>query len=161
VVPISRTSAVAPTLPPEALRLHTLVAMKREHAHILVVDDDDDHRDALVACLRAHGYSVLGAENGKVALEALASYPRLPQAIVLDLAMPLLDGHDFVAILRAHAPLAHIPVVIVSARPPDEWLAEVPFTRFLQKPCDVTQLLATLHEVVQRFAGAGAAAPTV
>ena len=59
-------------------------------SEILVVDDDTDIRDSLVELLEFEGYSVVGAANGKEALDQLRR--RLPAVVLLDLMMPVIDG---------------------------------------------------------------------
>ena len=65
---------------------------------ILVIDDEGDIREAMVDAVTQSGFSVLEAENGEVGLEkALANKPDL---ILLDIKMPVMDGHQFLAKLR-------------------------------------------------------------
>ena len=85
---------------------------------VLVVDDDCSMRECLSALLQVEGYSVLEAENGQTALEVLEKPPYLPCMILLDLAMPVMNGREFLK-LRAKDPvLRKIPVVVVSGNAP-------------------------------------------
>src|ERR1700730_13811531 len=70
---------------------------------VLLVDDDPLGRESLSELLDAKGYSVLEAENGQTALEVLKKTPHFPCLIVLDLAMPVMDGREFLK-LRAVRP---------------------------------------------------------
>jgi CheY-like chemotaxis protein len=63
----------------------------------LVADDDSDSRAALAELLRARGYTVREAENGKVALHMIAE--RLPNVLLVDLEMPVMSGWDVIAFL--------------------------------------------------------------
>ena len=74
---------------------------------LLVVDDDSSVRESMSALLDANGYSVQQAENGQRALELLKKMPHLPCLIVLDLAMPVMDGRGFLK-LRAEIGRAHV-----------------------------------------------------
>src|ERR1700720_2657916 len=66
---------------------------KAAHETVLVVDDDPQIRESLSELLDYKGYSVLQAENGRRALDVLKAVPpRTPCIVVLDLAMPVLDG---------------------------------------------------------------------
>lgn len=103
---------------------------------ILVVDDDDDIREALVGLLRDAGMSVIEANNGRQALEmARSSSPRL---ILLDLMMPVMDGFAFLREREQSDVLALIPVVVITA----SGRSEVPGAQgVLQKPFSVDELL--------------------
>jgi signal transduction histidine kinase/DNA-binding response OmpR family regulator len=79
-----------------------------------VVDDDDILRRGIRQALEKEGWNVSEAENGRVGLERLAG--ALPDAIVLDLMMPEVDGFGFLEALRNRAEWRHIPVVVVTAK---------------------------------------------
>jgi CheY-like chemotaxis protein len=86
---------------------------------VLVVEDDDDTRDALEELLGNAGYQVLVAANGAAALSLLRREPgaRRPPCdlVILDLMMPIMNGWDFRAKQRADPALAGIPVLLMSA----------------------------------------------
>jgi CheY-like chemotaxis protein len=80
---------------------------------VLLVDDDDDFREALDAALKQQGYRVEHAGNGR---EALARLSRAqPDAILVDLMMPVMDGWHLLAALASDPQLAGIPVAVLSA----------------------------------------------
>ena len=81
---------------------------------VLVVDDDDILRRGILQTLEKEGWKVSEADNGRVGLECLAG--ALPDAIVLDLMMPEMDGFEFLEALRKRAEWRHIPVVVVTAK---------------------------------------------
>ena len=81
--------------------------------YILVVDDDDDFREALCEVVSEAGYPVEQAENGEVALARIAA--EVPGIVLLDLKMPVLDGWGVVERLRKDPSTAAIPVLILSA----------------------------------------------
>jgi hypothetical protein len=64
--------------------------------------------------LEPEGYTVVEAENGRVALERLRGVS--PSVILLDLMMPEMDGFEFVAEFRRHEAWQTIPIVIITAR---------------------------------------------
>ncbi len=81
---------------------------------LLVIEDDDDVREALADVLRDAGYDVAWAADGAEAIRALRSGLR-PSAILLDLMMPVMDGYECRAEQRGDPALASIPVIVVSA----------------------------------------------
>ena len=119
---------------------------KGSHETVLVVDDDPEIRESLSELLDHRGYSVLQAENGRRALDVLKAVPsRTPCLVVLDLAMPVLDGHQFLKYRAEDPVLRHIPVVVVSANPrPPQPLEGI--EAYLQKPLEPDVLL----EIIRR-----------
>jgi CheY-like chemotaxis protein len=80
---------------------------------ILVVEDQEDARAALSGFLEAKGYAVACAENGLAALTKLQT--RKPRLILLDLAMPVMDGYAFMALARRRHLLEGVTVIVTSA----------------------------------------------
>jgi CheY-like chemotaxis protein len=81
---------------------------------VLVVEDDSLIRQMVRRVLEKEGWSVREAENGRVALDAIAQSP--PSIILLDLMMPVMNGFDFIRELRKHEEWRKIPVVILTAK---------------------------------------------
>jgi DNA-binding response OmpR family regulator len=82
---------------------------------VLLVEDDDDLRDAIADVLEEAGYRVMLAENGRVALDALHMAERLPHCVLLDLMMPVMDGQDLLRELRNTPRLSTLRVILLSA----------------------------------------------
>jgi len=82
--------------------------------HVLLIDDDDVARRGVRTTLEPIGWRVSEAENGQVAVEALAA--ARPDVIVLDLMMPKMDGFEFLDELRARPDWQDIPVVVITAK---------------------------------------------
>ncbi len=80
---------------------------------ILIVDDMAIFRDPIAACLRLAGYETACAPNGKDALALIAKSP--PDLILLDVAMPVMDGMTMLAVLRRTPALAKLPVILLTA----------------------------------------------
>ena len=80
---------------------------------VLLVEDDEDTRTTIRQMLEHEGWEVAEAGNGRLALESVKD--RLPDAIVLDLLMPEMDGFEFVAELRSHAEWRTLPVLVLTA----------------------------------------------
>src|ERR1700682_6371647 len=84
---------------------------ERGAAKILIVDDDEGVTQTFARMLRLEGYEVRTAMNAEMGLRAAEQSH--PDAIILDLRMPLVDGLGFRRPLRAPAPQRHTPVPIV------------------------------------------------
>src|SRR4030065_2693377 len=112
---------------------------------ILIVDDDADIREALTQALESEGYRVSLAVDGRDAWEKLHSGPS-PALILLDLMMPIMNGVEFLAALRADAALKGLPVILVSAFDSVAAAHLHQAQCYLPKPVD----LATLMETVGR-----------
>ncbi|HEU4367288.1 MAG TPA: response regulator, partial [Methylomirabilota bacterium] len=85
----------------------------RPARHILLIEDDETTRTVTQRALERDGWSVTQAENGRLGLARLAE--QRPDAIVLDLMMPEMDGFEFLAELRGRAAWRDVPVVVVTA----------------------------------------------
>ncbi|WP_165435627.1 PAS-domain containing protein [Bradyrhizobium sp. Leo121] len=85
-----------------------------EPRHVLIVEDDAPTSELMARALREIECTVTQAENGRVGLERLNEAS--PDAILLDLMMPEMDGFEFVARLRAESRWRRIPVIVVTAK---------------------------------------------
>jgi CheY-like chemotaxis protein len=113
-------------------------------AQVLVVEDDDAIRGLVSEVLRDDGYKVHEAANGLEALEVLRDL--VPDLIVLDLMMPIMDGWTFVEECRRKQWCGEVPIVVTSAahdlpRTADR-LKPLGVRTCLAKPFDVDGLLA-------------------
>ncbi|CAN5327204.1 two-component system response regulator PrrA [soil metagenome] len=116
---------------------------------VLVVDDEPAIRTALERALRLEGFAVRVAAGGDEALRAIASSP--PDAVVLDLGMPDLDGIEVIRRLRGRG--VDVPICVLSAR--DEVDDRVEGLQagaddYLVKPFAVVELVARLHAMLRR-----------
>ncbi len=111
-------------------------------ATILVVEDDEDIREAIGEILLEEGYDVALAENGQEALEKLAELQR-PCLLLVDLVMPEMDGLDLMAALSKNDRLATIPVVVMSAAPHPERVVN---TTVVKKPIDLNIMLQIVRD---------------
>jgi serine phosphatase RsbU (regulator of sigma subunit) len=85
---------------------------------ILVVDDNELNRDLLSRRLRRDGHTVVVAEHGRAALDALARRPF--DLVLLDIMMPELTGYEVLEILKQDDALRHVPVVMITATTDDD-----------------------------------------
>lgn len=115
---------------------------------VLLAEDFEDTRDVYTFYLRQEGFTVHDLPDGDRVLRLAIELQ--PDVVVLDLALPGVDGCVLLAELRSHPLTAHIPVVILSAHayPEDEQRAtEAGAAAFLRKPCLPGDLAATLRRV--------------
>jgi CheY-like chemotaxis protein len=112
---------------------------------VLVVEDEVDIRDMMVAILESEGYSVTAASDGAEALAQLKAGSR-PCIILLDLMMPVMDGWTFCQETGKDPALAGIPIVVVSAvtRHDPQNACKRAVDR-LSKPLDFGKLMAALE----------------
>jgi signal transduction histidine kinase/CheY-like chemotaxis protein len=81
---------------------------------VLLVDDDDTVRRSVRSALEPIGWQVTEAENGQVAVDALATAK--PDVIILDLMMPKMDGFEFMEKLRGRPDWRDIPVLVITSK---------------------------------------------
>jgi CheY-like chemotaxis protein len=113
---------------------------------VLIVEDHSDTADLYREYLEHYGHTVLHARNGVDGI-ALA-VTRLPDAIVMDLALPLLDGMAAIRQLRDNSATAHVPIIAVSGgagpRTKSDAIA-AGASAFLPKPCLPEDLLIAIR----------------
>jgi CheY-like chemotaxis protein len=112
---------------------------------VLIVDDDPSVRASMSELLDAKGYAVLQAENGQKALDLLKKTPHFPCLVLLDLAMPIMDGRRFLELRDLDPILRDIRVVVVSGSPLSlERLKGI--DAYLRKPVNVDHLIAVIEQ---------------
>jgi CheY-like chemotaxis protein len=115
---------------------------------ILVVDDESDIRDTIVEVLKDEGYEAVGAANGREALDELARSSVLPEAVLLDLRMPVLDGAGFRREQLQVPRLASLPIIVVSANAQVREIADaLGVAGYLRKPFNLDAMLKVLTEI--------------
>jgi CheY-like chemotaxis protein len=112
---------------------------------VLVVDDDDDLREAIKTVLRAVGHTVITASDGAEALAWLRRPEVHPCLVLLDLMMPGMNGFELRTVMTADPELSSIPVVVITGagvlaeRGADDLQADV-----LAKPIALPALVGTV-----------------
>lgn len=123
---------------------------------VLVIDDDKDLLQALNVRLRANGYTVIFAADGISAITTARI--EKPDVIILDLGLPGGDGFMVMKRLKSMAPLAGIPIIVLTAREPvgnKEKAIQGGAAVFFQKPVDNSELFAAIERVLQDAPSAG------
>jgi two-component system cell cycle response regulator DivK len=123
---------------------------------ILVVEDAPDTRDLLRFLFEAQGYEVLTAGDGLSGVET--ALREVPDAIVMDMSLPGLDGYNAAKLIRREPALAGVPLIACTAFNRWEWRGKAiaaGFDAFLTKPIDVSLLAATMAELLARGADRG------
>ncbi|MGH7608033.1 MAG: response regulator [Gemmatimonadales bacterium] len=114
---------------------------------IAIIEDDAEFRAMLVELLDDEGYHAVPYANGADALEHLrdsAQTGTLPQVILLDLSMPVMDGVDFLRHRSDDPRLAAVPVVLVTnAKPHERPTAGV--SDVVRKPIDIDEILFAIR----------------
>jgi CheY-like chemotaxis protein len=119
-----------------------------EKSTVLVVDDDDDTLDSVRDILVQAGFGVDTAATGRDALGKLLD-EKQPAVIVLDIRMPVMDGRQFLTVVRAYHRLASIPVIVLTAvelAPELQESVEV----VMRKPFRPGELVANVHALAGR-----------
>lgn len=120
--------------------------MQQAQPYVMIVEDDFAIREALTQILEDYGYLIASASNGQEALDYLRANA-LPQLILLDLMMPVMNGYQFRDVQQQDTRLASVPVIILSADNDAEVADTIEADGFLRKPVR----LMTLVEVVGRY----------
>jgi two-component system, OmpR family, response regulator MprA len=119
---------------------------------ILVVDDTPALRTLLVDALVDARFDAQGAEHGAAALAASDVWR--PDAIVLDIMMPVMDGPTFLRARRELPHLRNVPVLVLTAQPAhDRALQGLDATVILRKPYDLDELLDAVRSLVRGESG--------
>lgn len=129
---------------------------------ILVVEDDKEIARVLRAYLEQAGYTVEVAYNGQTAIAHLNQTP--PDLVVLDLMLPDKDGLDITRYIRGNARLAHIYILMLTARVEDMDKIiglEVGADDYVTKPFNPREIVARVRAVFRRLSDENAAQPEV
>lgn len=115
--------------------------------HVLVIEDEDDVSEALQSRLRAKGFKVSAASDGKSGLEMINRLS--PAAVLLDVRMPVMDGKTVLRTLRANPKTAAMPVVVLSASLRDKQeILDIGANFFVPKPFQSSSIMEALDSVL-------------
>ena len=117
---------------------------------IMVVDDDSNLRLALKYRLEREKYHVEVAADGFQALDMVNTEP--PDVIILDLAMPNMNGVEFLVRLRSNPQMLNIPVIILTAVGLDPYTGgtdDLAVADLIMKPCNAKDLVSAVKRALQ------------
>ena len=124
---------------------------------VMIVDDERDARDVLVAILELQGAKVIAASSAAEAVERLTKNGSIPDVLVSDIGMPAEDGFDLISKVRAMGPErgGKIPAIALTAYARDEDRARVlaaGFQRHVAKPVEPSNLAQAVASLARRTA---------
>jgi CheY-like chemotaxis protein len=106
---------------------------------VAIIEDDSEFRNMLRELLEEEQYRVVALANGAEALEALRG-DTVPNVILLDVSMPVMDGFDFLRYRNDDPQLAAVPVVLVTNAKPHE-RPTIGVNDVVRKPIDIDEIL--------------------
>jgi CheY-like chemotaxis protein len=126
----------------------TVIEVLRMRKRVLIADDYDDIRAMMRFLLEQHGFEVLEAKDGYQAVEQAVT--KHPDLILMDIAMPVMDGIQATQAIRRHEHLADIPILAVTAYGDfyEERAKDVGCNDVIQKPVDINRLRPLVNEYV-------------
>ena len=125
---------------------------------ILIIDDEPDIRDYLMAVLKDHDYIAYALGESDLILEAVIKHR--PDLIILDVMMPERSGISVYIELRTTAEIAHIPIALLTGMPSSTLYARTgllqllekesipPPNGFIDKPIDISSLLSSIESLL-------------
>jgi two-component system cell cycle response regulator DivK len=122
-----------------------------DRPRILIVDDFDDARELYCELFAGQGFEVHSAGDGITALELAKSL--LPDVILLDIALPRLDGLSVLSAVRSHPPLSATRVVMLTAHTADHIKTRaisLGASGIIIKPCLPEDLLGAVHALLSK-----------
>lgn len=123
---------------------------KTDKTRILVVDDEPNIVQTLQDRLEMNEYDVIIAHNGKEGLET--ALQEKPDVILLDVIMPIMDGHEMLEALRKHPQGKNIAVIMLTARSQTQDISRANscgIKDYIVKPFDLSELLEKIETVVE------------
>ena len=123
---------------------------KELYIYVLYIEDERPVIDLVREALKLAGYKVVGATSGRQGLTMMKE--RKPDLLLLDLMMPDVNGWDVYREVKTDKQLADIPVIVISAKAPDEGNIIIkdlpPVDDYLTKPFDVEDLIRTVNDLL-------------
>jgi two-component system, cell cycle response regulator DivK len=124
----------------------------RTRSLALVIDDYDDTREMYAEVLQLEGFTVEGASDGEEGLQKAVEL--LPDIILTDLFMPVMDGWETIRRLRADERTRRIPIIACSGDEAPSGMHDSWADVLLAKPCPLDTLLLEVRQLLRRGAAA-------
>jgi len=119
---------------------------------ILVAEDERDIRDLIVFTLQMHGFKVLQAPNGEVAVKTATQL--LPDLILMDVRMPKMTGYEACEALKEQDATGSIPIVFLSAKGQEAEISaglELGAEEYFLKPFTPDDLVERVNEILKKY----------
>ncbi|MBK1649189.1 PAS domain S-box protein [Rhabdochromatium marinum] len=133
---------------PTARQTRRLIGLR-----LLVVDDSDINREVAHRILANEGARVSLANDGQQALDWLLTHPQAIDLVLMDVQMPVMDGHEATRRIRANVHLAHLPVIALTAgamRAQEVAAEQAGMSAYLSKPFDVEEAITMILHLTHR-----------
>jgi two-component system, NarL family, sensor histidine kinase EvgS len=121
-----------------------------EKSKILVVDDIEENRKLVEACLKDFDLDLIMAENGKEAVDKLKNVN--VDLILMDLRMPIMNGYEATSVIKLNSKIKHIPIIALTASVMGKDLEKVSqygFDGYLRKPVIIDDLIEELSKYLK------------
>ncbi|MFY7906299.1 MAG: response regulator transcription factor, partial [Burkholderiaceae bacterium] len=122
-------------------------------ARIVIAEDEADIRLNLKRMLSLEGFQVWAGENGHEALELIRLHQ--PDIVVSDVMMPVMTGHQLIATIRSDSALAHLPVILLTAKADRQDMREgmnLGADDYITKPFQRGELLDSIRSRLEKAA---------
>lgn len=116
---------------------------------ILYVEDNEDNIYMLSRRLKRKGFDVLIAENGQLGIELCLK--EIPDLILMDLSLPIMDGWQAIAVIKNESSIKHIPIIALSAHAMDQHkqqALDAGADDFDSKPVDLARLMSKITHFI-------------
>ncbi|WP_412973772.1 ATP-binding protein [Pseudanabaena sp. ABRG5-3] len=129
-------------------------APKQGHSPLILLAEDNEANIGTISCyLEAKGYQLIFAHNGQEAVNITKSH--VPNLILMDIQMPVVDGMEAIRIIRSDHAFDHIPIIALTAlamASDREKCLAVGANEYLAKPVKLKQLVEIIQKLLQNFA---------
>jgi CheY-like chemotaxis protein len=115
---------------------------------VLVIDDFDDTRDVYAVALRLEGFAVEEARDGREGVQK--AFELLPDIIITDVTMPIMDGWETIRRLRGDERTRRIPIIACSGQDVGSGTHDSSVDVLLPKPCPLDTLLLEVRRLLRR-----------
>jgi len=119
---------------------------------VLIVDDDDINIFSLSAVLKAKGYKIESASDGRMAIEFLKSNP-IVGIVLMDVMMPIMDGYEATRLIKMDEQLTNIPIISLTAKAmvgDKEKSMEAGANDYCSKPVNIDELIIKMNSCLKK-----------